>query len=299
MEDIKGYTSFGRIEPVTQGWSGNSKYYIETHQGEKLFLRLADIAYYSSKRHEFEMLEKVAALALPTPKPVDFGICEQGQSVYSLFTWCEGEDAELVLERLTAQEQYALGVQIGEYLRQIHSLPAPATAENWESRFGRKARAKIEAYAACPVKFPGDQYLIDYLQANWRLLKNRPQSFQHGGFHGGNMVIARDGKISLIDFNRCDYGDPWEEFNRIAFSVKASAEFASGQLHGYFGGEPPFLFFQLLAFYMASNALAAIPWAIPFGEKDVAYMLDLARDVLVWFDNMQNPIPTWYKPCLS
>ena len=234
MEDIKGYTSFGRIEPVTQGWSGDRKYYIETHQGEKLFLRLADIAYYSSKRHEFEMLRKWQPLALPTPKPVDL-VSASRQSVYSLFTWCEGEDAELVLERLTAQEQYALGVQIGEYLRQIHSLPAPATAENWESRFGRKARAKIEAYAACPVKFPGDQYLIDYLQANWRLLKNRPQSFQHGGFHGGNMVIARDGKISLIDFNRCDYGDPWEEFNRIAFSVKASAEFASGQFHGYFG----------------------------------------------------------------
>jgi len=181
-------------------------------------------------------------------------------------------------------------VQIGEYLRQIHSLPAPATAENWESRVWAQSPCKNRGLCSLPVKFPGDQYLIDYLQANWRLLKKPPQSFQHGDFHGGNYG-DRKGRE---DFSHrlstaAIYGDPWEEFNRIAFSVKASAEFASGQLHGYFGGEPPFLFFQLLAFYMASNALAAIPWAIPFGEKGCRLHAGSGQGCSGVFDNMQNP----------
>lgn len=29
------------------------------------------------------------------------------------------------------------------------------------------------------------------------------------------MIISPEGKLSIIDFNRNDYGDPWEEVNRI------------------------------------------------------------------------------------
>jgi len=32
------------------------------------------------------------------------------------------------------------------------------------------------------------------------------------------MVIAADNGLFIIDFNRFDFGDPWEEFNRIVFS---------------------------------------------------------------------------------
>lgn len=294
MQTIKGYSSFAKIEPVTKGWSHDRKYLVESKAGERFLLRICEIARYERKKFEFEMVEKVAALALPTPKAVDFGVCEDGQSVYSLFTWCPGEDAEPVLNKLSESEQYALGVKTGQYLKQIHSLPAPLQQEEWESRFTRKTRQKMEVYAACEIKFPGDYHVIRYIENNWDLLKNRPQSFQHGDYHVGNMVISQNKALSIIDFNRCDFGDPWEEFNRITFSAKASPHFATGQLNGYFGGKPPLKFFQLLAFYIASNALAAIPWAIPFGEKDVANMLNQTQDVLMWFENMTNPIPTWY-----
>ena len=40
--------------------------------------------------------------------------------------------------------------------------------------------------------------------------------------------------------------------------------------------------------------LSSISWAIPFGEKEINIMLNQAKDVLNWYDNMQNPIPTWY-----
>lgn len=299
MQQIPGYESFSTIEPVTYGLSQDRKYFIETKKGEKLFLRLADVNHLDRKQFEFSMLEKVAALDLPTPKPVAFGLSEGGKSVYSLFTWCEGKDAEVVLSTLNKAEQYALGVKTGQYIRKIHAIPAPIGQEAWEVRFGRKTRAKLEGYSNCPLKFPGDKHIIDYLEANCALLVGRPQSFQHGDFHVGNMVIAADKTISIIDFNRCDFGDPWEEFNRIVFSAKVSPHFASGQLNGYFDGTPPLQFFRLLAFYIASNTLSALPWAMAFGDEEINSMLDQAADVLIWFENMRNPIPSWYiKPSL-
>ena len=102
------------------------------------------------------------------------------------------------------------------------------------------------------------------------------------------------GELVLIDFDRYDFGDPWEEFNRIVFSAELSAHFATGQLRGYFGGEPPKGFFELLTFYISCNTLSSIPWAIPFGQHDVDIMIKQTQIVLSWFNNMQNPIPTWY-----
>ena len=122
---------------------------------------------------------------------------------------------------------------------------------------------------------------------------NGYECFQHGDYHIGNMMIER-GELKIIDFDRYDSGDPWEEFNRIVWSAAASPHFATGQLRGYFGGEPPLDFFKLLAFYISSNTLSSIYWAIPFGPSDIDTMMKQSQDVLRWFDNMRNPVPTWY-----
>lgn len=58
------------------------------------------------------------------------------------------------------------------------------------------------------------QYNVDE-DINYELLNGRTQSYQHGDYHVGNMIISPDNALSIIDFNRSDFGDPWEEFNRI------------------------------------------------------------------------------------
>lgn len=294
MQDIKSYYTFTKIEPVNKGWSQDKKYYIETADNKRLLLRVADISKYDRKKTEFEMMKQVTALGLPMSQPVNFGTCDSGKSVYSLLTWCEGEDGETILPYLTETDQYELGIKSGEMLRLIHSIPAPKDQEEWSSRFNRKTNNKIEKYKACGIKFDGDDKIIEYIENNRYLLDGRPQCYQHGDYHVGNMVISTDNKLSIIDFNRHDFGDPWEEFNRIVWSATVSPHFATGQLNGYFGGRPPIEFFKLLAFYISSNTLSSIYWAIPFGDKEIATMKNQARDVLSWFDNMNNPIPTWY-----
>ena len=295
LTDIPAYSTFTKIKLLNKGWSSDKKFYIETADGQRLLLRVADIAEYGRKKAEYEMMQKVAALGVPMSQPVDFGVCDYGEKTYQLLTWCEGEDAETTLPMLTESEQYVLGLKSGEILRKIHSVPAPKRQEAWESRFNRKTSIKIHKYHECGLRFEGDEKIIAYMEQNRRLLANRPQYYQHGDYHVGNMIISGKDMISIIDWNRPDYGDPWEEFNRIVWSATVSPYFATGQLRGYFsGGEPPLEFFKLLAFYIASNTLSSIYWAIPFGQSEIDTMMKQTQDVLGWFDNMQNPMPTWY-----
>ncbi|MHB1483090.1 MAG: aminoglycoside phosphotransferase family protein [Saccharofermentanales bacterium] len=291
MFDIKNSDSYVKIEPIDKGWSEDKKYCVTKNDGMKYLLRVTPIARYERRKALFEVLEQVAALNIPMCLPVEFGVCEDG--VYALHSWINGEDAEKVLPDLYEVEQYILGDKSGEILRKIHSIPAPETQENWATRFNRKTNIKIQKYRECGLRFPGDEKVIEYIENNRHLLENRPQSFQHGDYHIGNMMIE-NGELYIIDFDRYDFGDPWEEFNRIVWSAAASPYFATGQLRGYFNGEPPIEFFKLLAFYIASNTLSSIYWSIPFGQNDIDTMMKQSQDVLSWFDNMQNPVPTWY-----
>lgn len=294
MIDIPAHPTFTKIEPLNKGWSNDKKHYIETISGERLLLRVSDVAEYERKRTEYGMLQQMVNLGVPASRPVDFGVCGGGKNVYQLLTWVHGLDAEAVLPTLSVTEQYGLGVRSGEILQKIHSIPAPATQEDWAVRFNRKTSVKIQKYRECGLRFKGDEYVIAYIEQNRALLENRPQCYQHGDYHVGNMIIGTDNTLSIIDWNRPDYGDPWEEFNRIVWSATASAHFAAGQLHGYFDGEPPIEFFELLAFYIASNTLSSIYWAVPFGQGEIDTMMKQSQDVLAWYDNMRNPVPTWY-----
>lgn len=109
------------------------------------------------------------------------------------------------------------------------------------------------------------------------------------------MMLDEGGVLTVIDFDKDDFGDPWEEFNRIVWCAQAAPAFASGLVDGYFDGEVPMEFWRLLALYISSNTLGSLPWAIPFGEKEISVMRAQAAQVLGWYDDMKNVVPGWYR----
>lgn len=111
------------------------------------------------------------------------------------------------------------------------------------------------------------------------------------------MMIDDDGKSQIIDFDRSDFGDPWEEFDRIVWCAQKSS-LASGMVNGYFDENVPMDFWRLLALYISSNTISSITWSIPFGHE-IDTMINQAKEVLEWYDNMQNPVPTWYMECIK
>lgn len=302
MENLEPVTS---MENIPRGWSGDKKYKITAADGTKYLLRITPKETsgsldddslgrreYTKQQHMFQIQQSVAALGVPMCRPVACGRCEQG--FYNIQTWVEGRDAEEVIPLLSDAEQYACGLEAGRILKVIHSVPAPEEQPDWETRFNAKMDRKIQMYHQCSLKFDGADDLIAYIEANRSLLKGRPQCFQHGDYHIGNMMIEKD-KLVIIDFDRYDFGDPWEEFNRIVWCAQCSPLFASGMVNGYFDGDVPMEFWKLLALYISSNMLSSVAWAVSFGEEEIQTMRKQAQDVLNWYDHMKNPVPSWYS----
>ena len=292
-------TDFKTLTPIEYGWSGDKKYRAVTADGDSYFLRITSRERGDRFARLFDLQKDAAATGIPMCAPVAIGECDEG--IYAIHTWIDGVDAEATVPTLPTDLQYRLGRDAGEYLTRIHSIPAPADQPDWEERFNAKIDRKIRMYADCPIHFAGDHHLLRFIEENRHLLCGRPQTFQHGDYHIGNMMLTyaeSTPRIVIIDFDRYDFGDPWEEFNRIVWCAQAAPMFATGLVDGYFSVDKtttvPEAFWRLLALYISSNMLSSIPWAIPFGKKEIQTMLKQASDVLAWYDDMQNPIPTWY-----
>ena len=283
--------AFVSLTPIEKGWSGDRKYRAVYPDGTVVLYRVTPPDSYRRKKEEFAYMQRAAALGVPMCRPFAFGVNSDG--VFSVQSWVDGEDAEEAIPRLSRQEQFSFGEEAGRSLKLLHALPAPADAEDWETRFRRKIDRKLALYEACPLRYPRGELFCEYIRENRVLLRGRPQVMQHGDFHIGNMMLS-GGRLTVIDFNRFDYGDPYEEFNRIVWSAQASPAFAAGQVRGYFDGDPPMLFWQLLALYIALNTLASLPWAIPFGQGEIDTMLRQAEEVLEWYQEMKSCIPAWY-----
>ena len=283
---------FTSLTEIQKGWSGDKKYRAVDAGGNSYLLRVTNSPRGERYGDMFRMQKKVEALGVSMCNPIECGSCADGH--YMLQRFVDGVDAEEAVKGMSEDEQYRLGYEAGEYLRLIHTIPAPEDQPDWEPRFNAKIDKKIKNYQACPLKYENDEFILDYIAKNRHLLKDRPQCYQHGDYHIGNMMVE-DGKIVVIDFDRYDFGDPWEEFNRIVWCAQAAPAFASGNVDGYFGGKVPHEFWELLALYIGSNMLSSIPWAIPFGDAEINTMMNQARDVLDWYDNFTNVIPKWYK----
>ena len=295
IKDKRMYSNWLKIEPVDKGWSDDKKFYIEDGKGQKMLLRVTDISQYEAKRHEYVSMNMISMLGITMSNPIDFGICAKGQSVYSLLTWVDGEDAEIVLPKYSENKQYEFGIEAGKILNRIHSVPAPVNQEDWAQFFKRKTQKIIRKYRNCLIKLDNDLDIIQFIEENISYLDNRPQAFQHGDFHVGNLIILQGSEVGVIDFNRTGFGDPWEEFNRCVFSWKVSIPFTVGQIHGYFNNNVPDKFFSLMKLYIAVNTISSIPWALPFGDVEVRFMLNNAKEVFEFYNDFKTDIPVWYK----
>ena len=292
-DGMKLYQNIVSRVPIDKGWSGDRKFCAVIADGSKYLLRISNPDRLERKRWEFEQMQTVAKLGVSVCLPVEFGTCEEG--VYSIQSWIDGEDAESLVMSMDPDSQYRYGLEAGQILAKLHGISAPSDAPDWETRFNAKIDRKIAMYENCELKYENGDAFLKYLAQNRHLLTGRPQSYQHGDYHIGNMMIDENGKLIVIDFEKQDFGDPWEEFNRIVWSAQAAPDFASGMVDGYFGGEIPMEFWKLLALYICSNTLGSLPWAIPFGEQEIQVMRRQAREVLQWYDGMRCVVPAWYR----
>src|SRR5699024_3327348 len=100
------------------------------------------------------------------------------------------------------------------------------------------------------LKYEEDALIINFIKTNLDLLRTRPIVLQHGDYHDGNLIVDRNGRLGIIDYNRIDWGDPWQEFDKLIWTLLYSEIFPKGMIDGYFNFHVPMEFFQALALYL-------------------------------------------------
>ena len=292
--DIPQYISWRKIEKINYGWSDDIKFYIEDLKGTKFLLRISNIDKLEAKKKEFYIIQKYNQLPFNMSQAIDMGICNNGQNIYMLLSWVEGQSMQNVIETLNEKEQYQLGIKAGKILKEIHCLPVEPIDLPQVKKIGKKL-IQLQRYENSKYRVPNDEKAIAYVKENIDLMCQSKPVYQHGDFHIGNMVYTTKKDIGVIDFNRWECGDRYEEFYKVqSFNIDLSIAFSIGQLHGYFDGEPTLDFWKIQAVYVAHSALFSIEWAAKFGEEEIANMTRICFNAFRDYDNFDLLIPKWY-----
>lgn len=296
LTDIPSFKTWRIIKKINKGWSTDSKFYIEDCEGNKLLLRISDVDKYYNKLEEFKFIKKCNTLSFPMSKAIEMGFCNDRKNVYIILTWIEGESLNNVISYLTENEQYKLGVEAGAILKSIHSLKVDTTENLIANDKKDKMLKNLLRYEKSTNRISEDKFAIDFVRNNIEKINLLHPVYKHGDYHVGNLVLTPFNKIGVIDFNRWEYGERYEEFYKIqSFDVEVSIPFSIGQIHGYFNGEPSLEFWNILAIYVAYSSLYSIVWAEKFGENDINGMKKRCINAFNDYNKFKTVIPNWYR----
>ena len=280
------------VNEISEGWSGDWKYLVEK-DGRKYLLRISNISMSGRRERDFHMLQELSkSEGIKMSVPQELWKSDEAGKVYMIFNWIEGVKAADVIGKESAAKKMQYGETAGKYLRIIHQCKT--LDADWENRFGAKIDKKTAAYQRCGLTIEHDNAILNYIADNRCLLKNRPVTLQHGDYHIGNFIInPKDESLYVIDFDRMDFGDPWEEFAKIVWCKAVSKEFAYGRIRGYFAGTIPESFWRLLGLYMAFQIISSIAWAAGVSGEQVDVMMKQPKEILDDYENFSRIIPKW------
>ncbi|NEW62220.1 phosphotransferase [Granulicatella sp. zg-ZJ] len=284
------YASIQAITPIQKGYSVDKKFYIKDKDGKEFLLRLVST---DKASNQMPLLEKIKAIKNPyISHLVDYGSLTDTTD-FLLFEWKQGVILRNVIHSLPIKQQYALGIECGQYLTEIHGISVDVQC-HFLDYYQQKVDNKLKNANSIDIKVNHFDTFVDHLQSNIFLMKQRPIKIEHGDFHVGNMIY--DGQhIHVIDWDRSEYGDPYDEFKPFAFNVEKSAAFQTGIIDGYFHGRIPDDFFPVLSVYAAEFCIGNLYWAYHFGKKeDMTMMYQLAETIYDYFKGFTQTTPTWY-----
>ncbi|GIN58270.1 aminoglycoside phosphotransferase [Lederbergia ruris] len=281
------------IIQIKKGASADGKYIINL-ENKKVLLRVFNHDEFNSKKMEYSILEKMQDYNVTCSQPISIGkVDNQG---YIITTYIDGKDAEDELPLYTDQEQFNIGIEAGKELKKMHQYTAPNHVTSWYLRKMEKHKKYLDAYLTCEIKVKHDKKIMDFIEENIHLMKERPNIFQHDDFHVGNIIVNNKKFAGVIDFNRYDWGDPIHEFLKIGiFSRKVSIPFSIGQIKGYYNNiEPDEYFWRLYSLYLAMCVFSTVIWTIKTIPDNIDDMLDRVYMFLEDHDYFSKVKPKWY-----
>lgn len=276
---------------LDKGWSVDAKW-IGVKDDQKHLIRISDIQFLLRRKWEFDQISRLYEQGWPVNRPISFFI--EDTLVIAIYSYIEALDLEPNIHKLPASMQYDMGFFAGEALLAIHSLPIEADSINHYERMSQKMLTYIDRYLEKQLHFPNDDKVISFIKDHLNELSDRPLVFQHGDYHVGNMLLMEYQHAAIIDFNRCDIGDPYEEFSRAYFfSRRYSIPFVLGQLDGYFKQGISQDFHSLMKLYMCHTMISALTWSTQFSIGQTETLRQFVSMVMDDYDQLQLDKPKW------
>lgn len=295
IKQIPFLSNCKEVIAIEKGFSSDDKYLIHMPDGhKKLLLRMFNLEELQSKKTQYAILKRMQNYHVTCSKPLAIG--RAGNRGYMITSYIEGKDAEDEISNYSVQDQFNIGLEAGRELKKMHALSAPNQMSSWYSRKIEKHKKYLDAYAACEVNVRKDQKIIDFIDENTPLMKQRPNVFQHDDFHLGNIIVNNKKFAGIIDFDRYDWGDPIHEFLKVGiFSREVSIPFSIGQIRGYFNNnDPEEDFWRLYSLYLAMCVFSTVIWTLKTKPNMINEMLNKVYIYLEDHDYFDRLKPKWY-----
>jgi aminoglycoside phosphotransferase (APT) family kinase protein len=280
------------ITPILKGFSKEEKWKIE-HVEKTYFVKVGAVETAKQRKVELHYVQHFYKQGVPVPKLIRFD--EMESICIEVSAFIEGEDGKEILPRMSWQEQYRCGKQAGKALLQIHSLVKSNNERTWEEYRISKHERYTKRYQELNLSLVPIEDALDFIDNHKQLLKNRPIVFLHDDFHPSNLILTANKLEAVIDFGRYEWGDPYHDFYKIAlFTRNVSPAFATGQIHGYFDGEPPQEFWMYYALYAAFAVVADVEWSFVHTPHLLAETKQRLMTILQDHHDFKQCMPQWY-----
>ena len=284
--------SVDRIEFLDKGYSDERKYVLWEGGRRTYLLRTSGIENSLRRRQDFELLRVHHKRGIRCSPPLEFGVDESGQLCYALLGYIPGESGSDAIPKLPQSTQYEVGMDAGRELCALHELRHPSGDLGWfERRVAKYERKVVEAHTR-GLTFTGQARVERCIETNIALLREGEVRFQHDDYHPDNLIV-REGKLKgVIDFNRCDWGDPVEDFYKVPwFTTTISIPFARGQVEGYLGVASPDRFWERYNLLVALNLHASLVFA---HDEGMDWWPDRLDKIVSEHDFEDGNPPRWF-----
>jgi aminoglycoside phosphotransferase (APT) family kinase protein len=211
--------------------------------------------------------------------------------------WIYGRQGAKGLKDLHPFKQYELGMETGLNLKLIHHCAIPKKLPPvWEKLQLKRYLHALDAYQFCRSKIAYEQKIISMIEDNLHLLANRPQKLLHGGFHTENMILSYEDSLSLIDFDRWQYGDPMFDLANVLTRIRrVSQPYATGILDCYFAFNIKDQDLRLMNLYAAIDLIEQVVAARSEPADTTRQVLEHIQLFMRELHGCRNISPNWYK----
>ncbi|QGG50898.1 phosphotransferase [Lysinibacillus pakistanensis] len=293
ISSLKGYSSIKKVE---KGYSPDEKYIVTVGQNQ-YFIRLFDIQYHGKRTIEFSLLQALEKQGVQTHKAIECNLLIEANLSVMVLSYIEGYPADEFILNLSDVAQFNIGLAAGKELRKIHQLHAHAPQTmHWEEAQRKKFSFYLNEYKKGSYQLPKEHKILNFIENNFHLLKDRPITLLHDDFHLGHIIVQNNLYNGVIDFNGYDFGDPYHDFYNLSlFSRRHSIPFCIGQINGYFTESPDDTFWRIYALYAAMNIISTIVWTKKYDDQSFDDALERIHLILEDHDYFNLDQPLWYK----